>query len=93
MGTRHHHAYGMERIQKATYRRRTFGVHVPPLKLTKKSSTILTSTCKTLILGEDWCWCHSLNGEFVGPYAIGIDHYAYEIDNSKKRVAFACHSQ
>lgn len=55
MGTRHHQAYGMERIQKATYRKRTFGVHAPPLektKLRKKTSTILPSTCKTLFLGR-----------------------------------------
>lgn len=47
------------------------------------------------VFGEDWCWCHSMNGEFVGPYAIGIGNYAYEIDNStpQKRAAFACHSQ
>ncbi len=33
---------------------------------------------------KDWCRCYTLNGEFVGPYAIGIDQYAYEIDNSTR---------
>ncbi|HBE54782.1 MAG TPA: hypothetical protein DDW22_01635 [Prevotellaceae bacterium] len=98
MGTRHHQAYGMERIQKATYRKRTFGVHAPPIREDKIKEKDLNHSAEYMQdsdFGEDWCWCHSMNGEFVGPYAIGIDNYAYEIDNStrKKRVAFACHSQ
>ncbi len=31
-----------------------------------------------LNMPREWHWCYALNGEFVGPYGIGIDHYAYE---------------
>ena len=29
---------------------------------------------------ENWHRCYTLNGEFVGPHGIGIDHYAYEVE-------------
>lgn len=33
----------------------------------------------------DWHWCYTLNGEFIGRDNIGIDQYAYEIDQTTRR--------
>lgn len=33
----------------------------------------------------DWNWCYTLNGEFIGRDNIGIDQYAYEIDQTTRR--------
>ena len=32
----------------------------------------------------DWHWCYTLNGEFIGRDIIGIDQYAYEIDQTTR---------
>lgn len=60
----------------------------PPIredKLNDKDLNHSAEYMKDSDFGKDWSWCYSLNGEFVGPYAIGIDNYAYEIDNSTRQ--------
>lgn len=33
----------------------------------------------------EWLWCYTLNGEFIGPWGLGVDKYAYESESTHSK--------